>query len=111
MLFEGSMTRNSIGWARFSPGDRLQVDDWAPYQYPFACFALVPACLAVGAELRRSLIAQSHPGILWLVLMGACIAFYAGALVWARLIPAMASFAVGSIGWSVELWILFHGTF
>ncbi len=111
VLLSAAMTRVSIRWPRLAVEDRPQREDLIPYQYPFGCFALVPACLAVGAELRHSMLGQSQPVLLWLILLAACAGFYAGALLWARLVPALASLTIGLIGWTFGLWLVFHGQF
>jgi len=74
-----------------------------------AYFALAPACVAVGAGLRHSIIGQNHPALPGMALLGASAAFYAAAQIWARIVPASASIAVGILGWTLELWLACNG--
>jgi|SRR5581483_1807161 len=97
--------------ARIAIGEQLEPGKRSDYRVWSAIFILFPLLIAGAAYFGRSFLDHANGFAIWIAATGFGIFSLAICALWARIVPAIVSFALGGMVWSASIWLAWHAKF
>ena len=97
----------TIWIARFASGERMRKTESADFRYWFGVLFLFPLTVGLFIRFGAQLFDRST-FVVWLGVALLAVASFFLAKLWSRFVPAVVSFVLALLVWTVAFWIAWH---